>query len=99
MFLLPFWSCRKDDLIRKIRLISKFMTSQPGQQTIPIHILPNTQSKGNQVMKFSQVIEDNKGNISPSKFMQKISQGNCFQISFFVSYKSFVCVKNKWSAA
>ena len=76
------------------------MTSQPGQQTIPIHILPNTsQSKGNQVMKFSQVIEDNKGNISPSKFMQKISQGNCFQISFFVSYKSFVCVKNKWSAA
>ena len=54
------------------------MTSQPGQQTIPIHILRNTsQSKGNQIMKFSQVIEDNKGNIFPSKFMQKISQGNC----------------------
>ena len=25
-----FWSCRKNDLIRKISLISKFMTSQPG---------------------------------------------------------------------
>ena len=76
------------------------MTSQPGQQTIPIHILRNTsQSKGNQIMKFSQVIEDNKGNIFPSKFMQKISQGNCLQTSFFVFYKSFVCVKKNWSAA
>ena len=25
-----FWSCRKNGLIRKIRLTSKFMTSQPG---------------------------------------------------------------------
>ena len=31
----------KSGLIRKIRLISKFMTSQPGQQTIAAHILPN----------------------------------------------------------
>ena len=27
---LSFWLSRKNDLIRKIRLISKFMTSQPG---------------------------------------------------------------------
>ena len=27
IFVLTFWSCRKNDLIRKIRLISKFMTS------------------------------------------------------------------------
>ena len=40
------------------------MTSQPGQQTIAIHILPNiSRSKGNQAMKFGQVIEDNKANI------------------------------------
>ena len=52
-FILTFWSCRKNGLIRKIRLISKFMTSQPGQQTITIHILPNvSRSKGNQAMKF-----------------------------------------------
>ena len=39
------------------------MTSQPGQQTIIIHILPNiSQSKGNQAMKFGQVIGDNKRN-------------------------------------
>ena len=30
IFLLTFFSCRKNDLMRKIRLISKFLTSQPG---------------------------------------------------------------------
>ena len=37
------------------------MTSQPGLQTIAIYILPNiSQSKGNQTMKFGQLIEYNK---------------------------------------
>ena len=58
-----------DGLIRKIRLTSKFMTSQPGLQTIAIHILPNiSQSKGNQTMKYGQLIEYNKRNI----FLQKL---------------------------
>ena len=40
------------------------MTSQSGQQTIAIHILPNiSQSKNNQTIKFGQVKEFNKGNI------------------------------------
>ena len=40
------------------------MTSQPGLQTIAIHILPNiSQSKGNQTMKLGQLIEYNKRNI------------------------------------
>ena len=30
IFVLTSCSCRKNDLIRKLRLISKFMTSQPG---------------------------------------------------------------------
>ena len=47
-------------LIRKIALISKFMTSQHGQQTIAIHILTNiSRSKGNQAMIFGQLIELN----------------------------------------
>ena len=51
-------------MIRKISLISKFMTLQPGKQTISIHILPNnSRSKGNQKMKFSQLIEYNMRNI------------------------------------
>ena len=39
------------------------MTSQPGQQTITMHILPNiSQSNGNPAMKLGQVIEDNNIN-------------------------------------
>ena len=49
---MTFWSCRKKGLIRKIRLILKFMASQPGQQTITKHILPNiSRNKGNQIIK------------------------------------------------
>ena len=34
------------------------MTSQPRKQTIAIHILPNiSRIKGNQTMKFGQLIE------------------------------------------
>ena len=48
-------------LIRKLRLVSKFVTSQPGLQAISIWILPNiSQTKGNQTIKFGQVIEHNK---------------------------------------
>ena len=46
------------------------MTSQPGLQTIPIHILPNiSQSKSNQTMRFGKLIKHNKKNI----FLQKLS--------------------------
>ena len=38
IFCLEF--CRKNDLISKIRLISKLTTSELDQQTIAIHILP-----------------------------------------------------------
>ena len=45
------------------------MTSQPGLQTIATQILANiSQSKGNQKMKFGQLIEYNKRNI----FLQKL---------------------------
>ena len=59
-----FWLCGKNGLIRKIRLTSKFMTLQPGLQTIAIHIFPNiSQSKSTQTMKLGQLIECNKRNI------------------------------------
>ena len=45
------------------------MASQPGFQTNAIHILLNiSQSKDNQIIKFSQLIENNKVNI----FLQKL---------------------------
>ena len=44
--------------MRKIKLTSKFMTSQPGLQTISIRIIPNvSQSKYKQTMKFGQLID------------------------------------------
>ena len=40
------------------------MMSQPGLQTIAIHILPNiSQSQGNQTMKFGKLIKYSKRNI------------------------------------
>ena len=45
------------------------MTSQPGLQAIAVQILPNTsQSKGNQTIKFGELIEYNKGYM----FFQKL---------------------------
>ena len=44
--------------------VLKFMTSQTGQQIITIHILPNiSRNKGNQTIKFCQLIEYNKRSI------------------------------------
>ena len=40
VFIMTFWPFRKNSLIRNIKLISEFMISQPGQQTIAIHIFP-----------------------------------------------------------
>ena len=48
------------------------MTSQPGKQTIAIHILPNiSRRKGNQAMKFGQLIEYNMRNIFVEKSYTK----------------------------
>ena len=44
------------------------MTSQPGQQTIAMHILSNLlRSKGNQAIEFGLLIEHNMRNIFPQK--------------------------------
>ena len=39
------------------------MTSQTGQQISTMHILSSISSKGNQTVKFNQLIEYNKRNI------------------------------------
>ena len=62
----------KNGLIRKLWLISKFMTSQAGQQLIIIDTLHNiSRSKGNQTMKFGQLIECNMRNIFLRKSFTK----------------------------
>ena len=48
------------------------MTSQPGLQTIAIHILHKiSQSNGNQTVKFGQLIEYDRINILPQKLCRK----------------------------
>ena len=48
------------------------MTSQPGEQTILIHIIPNiSKSKGNQVIKFGQLIKYNTSTIFLEKSHKK----------------------------
>ena len=40
----------KNSLIRKTKIISKFIMSQPGKHTITLHILTNiSKSKGNEI--------------------------------------------------
>ena len=54
----------KNGLIRKIRSLSRFMASQPGKQTIVIYIMSNiSRSKGDQTMKFGQLIKHKLRNI------------------------------------
>ena len=61
-------------MIRKIRLISKFITIQPGQQTITSPILPNiSRNIGNQTMKFGESIEYDMKNIFLKKSYTKCS--------------------------
>ena len=67
----------KNGLISKIRLILKLMASQPGLQTIAIHILPNiSRSEGNQTMKFGQLIEYNMRSIFVEKSYTKCAGEN-----------------------
>ena len=49
------------------------MTSQTGQQITTIHLLPNiSRSKGNQAMKFGQLIEYNVRNIFLKNVEEKL---------------------------
>ena len=58
--------------MRKLWLVSKFMTSQTKQQVITINIFPNIlRSKGNQTMKFSLLIDYNMRNIFLEKSYAK----------------------------
>ena len=51
------------------------MMSQPGQQTIVIHIFPNiSRSEANQTIKFGQLIEFNMKNIFLKNHTQNVME-------------------------
>ena len=65
----------KNGLIRKIRLILKFLTSQSGKQTIAILILPNiSKSKGNLAIKFGQLVDYSMKNFFVEKSHTKCAE-------------------------
>ena len=54
---MTFLVTQKNDLARKMRLISSIMTSQPEEKNITKHILSNISiGKENQTMKFGPLI-------------------------------------------
>ena len=67
-----FLVMQKNSFIGKLSLISKFQTSQAGYQVNKMHILPNiSRSKGNQTIKFSELIKCNMRNNFQKKLCQK----------------------------
>ena len=74
-------------MIRKIKLVLKFM-SQPEKQTVARHILPNTsRSKGNQTMKSGLLIEYIMRNIFLEKFfVLKIAHMKGSETSLLASF-------------
>ena len=74
-FCLYFSVMKKNGLInfKTTSLISKIVASQPGKQTIAIQISFNiSRSKGNQTMKFDQLIEYNMSNIFVEKLCKNM---------------------------
>ena len=66
------------------------MTSQPGKEIIAIHLLPNiSRSKGNQKIKFSQLIEYNMNNIFFKKSWTKCAAETILR-SFFKKAKLII---------
>ena len=89
----------RNGLIRKVRLIWKFLTSLPGWQQITIHILLNiSRIKNNQTMKFGKLIEYPKRNIFLLKICRKWDRGTS-PSPLFVFFKSVILGKSKCSAA
>ena len=77
---LGFLVKQKKSLHREIVLISKFMSSEPRKQAIAIQILSNiSRSKGNQALKFGQLIDYNMRNIYLKKSYTKMWQRNYSQ--------------------
>ena len=73
------------------------MTSQPGWQTITIHILANiSRSKRNQTMELGQLVEYNKRNIFLQKLWRKWSREFSSR-PFLIFWKSLLA-KSKWFA-
>ena len=90
------WS-RKTGLIRKIRVMSKCMMWQPGEQAITINIFPNISlSKSNKTIKLGQLKEYNKRNIFIRKLCRKWDRETSSR-PFFIFWINLIWGKSNWS--
>ena len=81
-----FGHLEKTAWLGKVNL--KFMTPQPGQQTITVYTLPNIpRSERNQTMKFGQLTEYNKKNIFLQKLCRKCDRETSSRHLFFKKKK------------
>ena len=98
IFVFTFWSRAKNDLIRNIWLITKFMTSQSGQQIITMHILPNITHESKETRQSNLVSQQNiTKEHFPSIIMQKVRQRAYLNIlitqrAFTLKQKAFLII-------
>ena len=75
-FCIDFLARLENGWIRKLRLVSRFMTSHTWQQIITIHILPTISGrKSNQAMKCG-MLKKRSQKVFFSKIIQKMRQGD-----------------------
>ena len=89
----------KDGLIRKIMLVSKFMTMTlyTRKQIITIYVLPNISiSKDSQAMKFFQLTECNIINIFLEKPHQTLVEKLIWETNPFLKHQNlaYICVNS-----
>ena len=93
-FLAWLYGYVENGLIGKLWLISKFMTSQIGQQIITIRILPNiSRKKGNQATYFGQLIKYSLRKISLQKLCRKLRRETSSRLLFCFLKK--LCIRQK----
>ena len=97
VFVTTFWSCTKNGLIRKIRVTSKSMRHNVVYKQLEyLTCIPQyLKSKGNQTMRFGQLIEYDKINI----FLQKLWGRETNSRPVFIFWKSLRWDESKRSAA
>ena len=102
-FCLDLLLIQQNGFIRKMKLISSFMASQPGQQIIVVHILPNI-SKVGQLMEYNMrnnFLEKSytkcDGETSPRPLSEKLKLSISLDQQSKVCYSLFL-LHAKWRA-
>ena len=91
-------SYRKNNLIRNVRLISIFWRHRLCNKELQYTFSNISRSKGNQKMKFSQLIKYNVTNIFLRKSCRKLGSETSSR-PIFLFLKIFVWGKSKWPAS